>query len=124
MRLRSERDLPGRQDGVYLPMVQCSQCRTTGWISRLVQGSSKLSQLDEIYNTWFAKRPEATRFYAAASIQRSHVDGLLSVCVVACGATAIKGCLSGYLGHQELLEIFHVTAQKTQVRGAGPVHGT
>ena len=33
-------------------MVQCSQCRTTGWLSRLVQGSNKLStQLDEIYNT-------------------------------------------------------------------------
>jgi DEAD/DEAH box helicase domain-containing protein len=28
--LRSERDLPGERDGVYLPMVQCRQCRTTG----------------------------------------------------------------------------------------------
>ena len=43
VRLRSERDLPGMRDGVYLPMVQCSQCRTTGWLSRLVPGSSKLS---------------------------------------------------------------------------------
>lgn len=118
VRLRSERDLPGERDGVYLPMVQCSQCRTTGWISRLVQGSSKLStQLDEIYNTWFAKRPEATRFYAAASIQRSHVDGLFERLCVACGTLqqSKDACLA--CGHQELLEIFHVTAQKTQVRG-------
>ena len=118
VRLRSERDLPGERDGVYLPVVQCSQCRTTGWISRLVQGSSKLStQLDEIYNTWFAKRPEATRFYAAASIQRSHVDGLFERLCVACGTLqqSKDACLA--CGHQELLEIFHVTAQKTQVRG-------
>lgn len=118
VRLRSEGDLPGERDGVYLPMVQCRQCRTTGWISRLVQGSSKLSnQLDEIYNTWFSRRPEAARLYAAASIQRSHVEGIFERACVACGTLqqAKDECLA--CGHRELLEVFHVTAQKTQVRG-------
>jgi DEAD/DEAH box helicase domain-containing protein len=118
IRLRSERDLPGERDGVYLPMVQCSQCRTTGWLSRLVQGSSRLSvQLDEIYNTWFARRPEATRLYAAESIRRSHVDGFVERACVSCGTLqqAQDACLA--CGHQELLTVFHVTAQKTQVRG-------
>ena len=118
VRLRSERDLPGDRDGVYLPMVQCSQCRTTGWLSRLVQGSSKLSiQLDEIYNTWFARRPEATRLYAAASIRRSHVEGIVERACVACGTLqqAKDACLA--CGCQDLLDVFHVTAQKTQVRG-------
>ena len=83
--LRSERDLPGMRDGVYLPMVQCSQCRTTGWLSRLVPGSSKLStQLDEIYNTWFSRRPEAARLYAAASVGRTRVDGVNQFACVAC----------------------------------------
>jgi DEAD/DEAH box helicase domain-containing protein len=58
-------------------MVQCSQCRTTGWLSRLVQGSNKLStKLDEIYNTWFSRRPEAARLYAAKSLGRPHVEGV------------------------------------------------
>lgn len=118
VRFRSERDLASERDGVYLPLVQCSQCRTTGWISRLVQGSSKLStQLDEVYNTWFAKRPEATRFYAAASIGRSHVDGVVERVCVACGTLqhSADECLA--CGHKELLSVFRVTALKTQVRG-------
>lgn len=119
VRLRSERDLPGQRDGVYLPMVQCSQCRTTGWISRLVQGSSKLStQLDEVYNTWFSRRPEATRFYAASSIQRnSQVDGIYERLCVACGTLQQSKEACQACGNQELLEVFRVTAQKTQVRG-------
>lgn len=117
-KLRSERDLPGERDGVYLPMVQCNQCRTTGWLSRLVQGSTKVStQLDEIYNTWFSRRPEATRLYAAQSIQRSHVDGIEERVCVACGTLqqAQEACLA--CGHQELLHVFRVTAQKSQTRG-------
>ncbi|KXU87114.1 DEAD/DEAH box helicase [Caballeronia megalochromosomata] len=118
IRLRSERDLPGDRDGVYLPMVQCSQCRTTGWLSRLVQGSSKLSvQLDEIYNTWFGRRPEATRLYAAESIRRSHVEGIDERVCVSCGTLQQAQDVCAACGHQELLNVFHVTAQKTQLRG-------
>lgn len=118
VKLRSERDLPAVRDGVYLPMVQCSQCRTTGWLSRLVQGTTRLStQLDEVYNTWFSRRPEAARLYAAESIARSHVDGVAERVCVACGTLqqGAEECLA--CGHQELLPVFRVTAQKTQVVG-------
>ncbi|WP_210147840.1 DEAD/DEAH box helicase [Aromatoleum petrolei] len=118
VRLRSERDLPGERDGVYLPMVQCSQCRTTGWISRLVPGSSKLStQLEEIYNTWFSRRPEAARFYAATSFKRSQVAGMREHVCVACGNTqqGTGPCIA--CGHQELLDAFRVTAQQSHVVG-------
>ncbi|PTR17227.1 DEAD/DEAH box helicase domain-containing protein [Nitrosospira sp. Nsp2] len=116
--LRSERDLPSQRDGVYLPMVQCTQCRTTGWLSRLVQGTSKLStKLDEIYNTWFSGRPEVARFYASSSVRQSHVDGVTQRVCGACGnLQATDGaCLA--CGHQELLSIFRVTAQRSQVFG-------
>lgn len=119
VKFRSERDLPSQRDGVYLPLVQCSQCRTTGWISRLVEGSSRLStQLDEVYNTWFAKRPEATRLYANASVgPRSHVDGVRQWVCVGCGTLqhADGECLA--CGHKELMQVFRVTARKTQQRG-------
>lgn len=116
--LRSERDLPSARDGVYLPMVQCSQCRTTGWLSRLVQGSSKLStKLDEIYNTWFSRRPEAARLYAAKSLGRSHVQGVHQYACVACGNVQAgeDACLA--CAHQELLHVFQVTAQRSQLVG-------
>ena len=118
VRLRSERDLPGERDGVYLPMVQCSQCRTTGWLSRLVQGSSKLStQLDEIYNTWFSRRPEAARLYAASSIGRPQVDGVNQHVCVACGNVQPGDATCLACSHQELLPVFRVTAQRSQAVG-------
>jgi DEAD/DEAH box helicase domain-containing protein len=118
VQLRSERDLPAERDGVYLPLVQCRQCRTTGWLSRLVQGSSKLStKLDEIYNTWFSRRPEAARLYAAGSIGRPQVEGVNQHACVACGnlQQGDAACLA--CGHQELLPVFRVTAQRSQVVG-------
>ena len=122
VQLRSERDLPGARDGVYLPMVQCRQCRTTGWVSRLVQGSNKLStQLDEIYNTWFSRRPEAARLYAASSLGRPHVVGVNQHVCVTCGNLQSAGSETGATclacAHQELLPVFRVTAQRSQVVG-------
>lgn len=116
--LRSERDLPGERDGVYLPLVQCRQCRTTGWISRLVQGSNKLStKLEEIYNTWFSRRPEAARFYAARSIGRPLAEGVTEQVCVSCGNVqqGKEACLA--CGHQSLMPIYRVTAQQTRVVG-------
>jgi DEAD/DEAH box helicase domain-containing protein len=116
--LRSERDLPGERDGVYLPMVQCRQCRTTGWISRLVQGSNTLStHLEEIYNTWFSRRPEATHFYAACSVGRPLAEGLHEWACVSCGNVqqGNQTCLA--CGHQTLMPIYRVTAQQARVVG-------
>ena len=62
--LRADKDLKARPDGLYLPLIQCSECHTTGWLSRLAPASHKLSnRLDEIYNTWFSGRSEAVRLY-------------------------------------------------------------
>lgn len=116
--LVSERDLPGQRDGVYLPMIQCTQCRTTGWLSRLVPTSNKLStQLDEIYNTWFSSRAEVSRLYPASALGRSYVDGIVEQACTTCGNTqqgkeACQAC-----GHQELLPVFRVVAHRTAVVG-------
>src|SRR5207249_2189898 len=41
--LRADKDLKARPDGFYLPLMQCSECHTTGWLSRLAPASRKLS---------------------------------------------------------------------------------
>jgi len=33
--LRADKDLKARPEGLYLPLIQCSECHTTGWLSRL-----------------------------------------------------------------------------------------
>ncbi|WP_043341662.1 DEAD/DEAH box helicase [Belnapia moabensis] len=118
VRLCSERDLPGARDGVYLPMVQCRQCRTTGWLSRIVQGSNKLStDLDEIYNTWFGRRPEAARLYPATSVGRSQVAGISQYACVSCGNVQPGDAACIACAHHEVAPVFRVTAQRTQVSG-------
>lgn len=114
VRLRSSADVAANPDGVYLPMIQCSECHTTGWLSRLVQGSSKLStQLDEIYNTWFAGRPEATRLYAAQSVKRPQVEGVVQHACVACGNLQQANGACQACGQQELLAVYKVIAQRS-----------
>ena len=55
--LKASADLKSKPVGMYLPLVQCSQCHTTAWVSRLPNGRNKLSdKLDEIYNAWFGGR--------------------------------------------------------------------
>lgn len=114
VRLRAEADLGANPNGVYLPLVQCSECHTTGWLSRLVAGSSRLStKLDEIYNTWFAGRPEAARIYAATSVKQPQVEGLLQLACVACGNLQQADGACQACGHQELLSVFKVIAQRS-----------
>ncbi len=116
--LVSERDLPGQRDGVYLPMIQCTQCRTTGWLSRLVQGSSRLStSLDEIYNTWFGTRPEVSRIYPASAFGRSYVDGIVDQACTVCGNTQQNTETCQACGEKGLAPVFRVVANRTSVVG-------
>ena len=118
VRLRSSADVPANPDGVYLPLVQCIGCRTTGWLSRKVESSSRLStQLDEIYNTWFSGRPEVARLYAAASFRRPQVGGLTQDLCTACGTLQAQGhktCLA--CSQESLLSVFYVTAKRSFTR--------
>jgi DEAD/DEAH box helicase domain-containing protein len=118
VRLRSSADVPANPDGIYLPLIQCIGCRTTGWLSRKVESSSRLStQLDEIYNTWFAGRPEVARLYAAESFRRPQVDGLIQDLCTACGTLQSQGhktCLA--CSQESLLAVFYVTAKRSFTR--------
>jgi len=116
--LRSSGDVSANPDGIYLPLVQCTECRTTGWLSRLVPSSNKLStKLDEIYNTWFARRPESARFYASASVKRPQVEGITQWACVSCGnlQQGNKSCQA--CGQEDLLSVFKVTAQTSFTLG-------
>ena len=84
--LRSDADLAAAPGALYLPLVQCSECHTTGWLSRVAPGTSKVStKRDEIYNTWFARRPEAVRLYPGPRLPRREVDGRDQHLCASCG---------------------------------------
>lgn len=116
--LRSSADIPGNPEGIYLPLVQCTECRTTGWLSRLVASSNKLSnKLDEIYNTWFARRPESARLYATASVKRPQVEGINQWACVVCGNLQQGKETCQACGQEDLMSVFRVTAQTSFTLG-------
>ena len=61
--IRADSDVRREQGKLYLPLIRCGDCHTTGWLSRMSGGQSRLStDLDEIYNTWFSWQPEVYAF--------------------------------------------------------------
>ena len=116
--LVAERDLPADRNGVYLPLLQCNQCRTTGWLSRLPPGQSKVStELDQVYDTWFGKKPEVVRLYAAESVSGDHVDRLEKQVCTSCGTLQRSDDACIACGHRELLKVFQISATRSLTRG-------
>ena len=118
VRLQHASQLGANPAGLHLPLVQCIECHTTGWLSRLPEGTQKLStQLDEIYNTWFGGRPDATRFYAAEGLARTQTAGVFQSVCTACGQLQHGQPPCQACGHHELLAVFRATGRRSFSRG-------
>ena len=116
--LRPDKDLKAHPDGLYLPLLQCSECHTTGWLSRLAPASHKLStRLDEIYNTWFSGRSEAVRLYPGAVWPRPSVAGVPQHVCCACGNVQSNPGTCQACGHDELVAVFRTTGTRSRTRG-------
>lgn len=116
--MRADADLAAAPGGLYLPLVQCSECHTTGWLSRLAPGSSKVStRRDEIYSTWFARRPEAVRLYPGRRLPLREVDGRDQHICAACGNLQDLGEKCDACAHTELVAVFRTTGTRTSTRG-------
>ena len=125
--LRAESDVKREPGKLYLPLLQCADCHTTGWLSRLPSGQSKLStDLDEIYNTWFSGQPEALRLYSSAGLSRPLCDGIAQRVCTQCGhlQSGPGECVA--CGHSDLVDVFRVTANRTTTTSsrAFPILGT
>ncbi len=118
--LRAESDVKREPGKLYLPLLQCADCHTTGWLSRLPSGQSRLStDLDEIYNTWFSGQPEVLRLYASAGLSRPLCDGNAQRVCTQCGhlQSGPGECVA--CGHGDLVDVFRVTANRTTTSKSG-----
>jgi len=107
VRLQHASSLGANPGSIHLPLVQCRECHTTGWLTRLADGSSRVStQLEEIYNTWFAGRLESCRLYAATGMRRPQVEGNAQRLCTACGHLQQGSGACQACGHHELLDVF------------------
>jgi len=117
--LRAASDLPSVLDHLYLPLIQCSECHTTGWLAKVaMKGDNRLvPHLDEIYNTWFAHGVEAVRLYPEIEQAKAQVEGVNQHVCCNCGAlNANKGDCSK-CGSSQLVRVFRTTGQNEVRRG-------
>ena len=121
--LRADSDVKREPGKLYLPLLQCAECHTTGWLSRMPSGQSKLStDLDEIYNTWFSGQPEALRLYARAGLCRPLCDGISQRVCTQCGHLQSGPGDCAACGHSDLVDVFRVTATRTTTTAVGVTH--
>ena len=86
-RLRWAADLKAGMEGVNVPLVQCSECHSTGWLARRPASATSIDQnLEQIYNSWFQSAPEVCRLYPATAIERPRIDARLRQLCGQCGA--------------------------------------
>ena len=118
IKLRPHADLKAKPDGLYLPLVQCSECHTTGWLGKLPAGSNKLvNDLDQIYNAWFGHRTDAVRFYAPDGLKQPQLDGIASHICASCGNVQTNAGSCQACGHEELVQVFRSTGTKSSQEG-------
>jgi DEAD/DEAH box helicase domain-containing protein len=111
VQLRAGADLKANRDGLYLPLIQCAECLTTGWLGRLPAASTRLrDDLDEIYNTWFRGQLEIARFYPRR-FDQPQVEGITAYVCPTCGGVQYAPGECASCGAAELLEGFFVTGQ-------------
>ncbi len=115
--LRSAADLKAESGGIRLPLVQCSECRTTGWLARRPANAPRLDhELETVYNAWFRAAPEVARLYPR--------EGL---CAPQCAARSVQLCSQcGGLqdapgvcvscGHDELVPVWDMLEQRQSIR--------
>lgn len=118
--LRASSDLKPQKGVLHLPLIQCADCHTTGWLGRMIIGQSKVrSDLDEIYNTWFGRQPEALRLYSNVGISRPLCEGVPQRLCTSCGnlQTGNGDCIS--CGLKEWVDVFRITATTTTTTAAG-----
>lgn len=118
--LRADSDVKREPGKLYLPLLQCADCHTTGWLSRLPNGQTRVAtDLDEIYSTWFSGQSETLRIYARAGLPRPLCDGIAQRVCVQCGHLQTGPGECAACGHGDLVDVFRVTAKRVTTTQAG-----
>jgi len=117
--LASSSDLGSTATAINLPLIQCSDCRTTAWLTRLSNhGGNELStDLEKIYNGWFGRATEIVRLYPGLSRAVAQVDGITQIACGDCGKLNAPGDECPDCGSSNVVTVFRTTGQVEATRG-------
>jgi DEAD/DEAH box helicase domain-containing protein len=111
--------------GIYLPLIQCSECHTTGWLTRMGKTQTVVTRdLDQIYQGWFSRSPESLRLYPKEGVRETLGQASEAKLCTICGAMNPNDnreeCLDCHSG--ELLPVWSIAEIKPVQRGGVPYH--
>ncbi|NCT69100.1 MAG: DEAD/DEAH box helicase [Rhodanobacteraceae bacterium] len=110
--LYSAADLKATAERLHLPLVQCSECRTTGWLARRPANATQLDrELETIYNAWFRAAPDVARLYPRAGLESPQCEARgIHLCGQCAGVQDASGsCV--LCGHDELVAVWEMLEQ-------------
>ena len=124
VRLYSDKDLPGNRSELFLPLIQCTNCHSTAWLSRLPGTASKVSHnLEEIYNGWFGANPDVVRLYPEKGFsKRLPVDGMEQMLCADCGQLQGHGAECSSCSSDRLIGVFRTSAVRSSDKGEAKVN--
>ncbi|WPU55888.1 DEAD/DEAH box helicase [Stenotrophomonas acidaminiphila] len=116
--LRLAADLKAEAGSLNLPLVQCSECRTTGWLARRPAHAPRLDhELETVYNAWFRAAPEVARLYPREGVPAPQCEKRDVHLCSQCGALQDASGVCASCGHDELVPVWEILAQRQSDRG-------
>ncbi|MEK9702728.1 MAG: DEAD/DEAH box helicase, partial [Deltaproteobacteria bacterium] len=118
VKLLPEMALP-LNSGIYLPLIQCSECHTTGWLTRMGKTQGVVTRdLDQIYQGWFSRSPESLRLYpkegVGATLGQASEAKLCTICGTPNPNDNRDECLNCHSG--ELIPVWSIGEIKSTQR--------
>lgn len=108
-------DLKPNEAQLHLPVVQCSECHSTAWLTAEKPDETKiLTELKEIYQLFFSN-DKATKvlFPVADSAQPPSGEGLVKHLCPECGHLQTASGACGACGHETTLRVFEPNLRKS-----------
>lgn len=124
VRLYSDKDLPGNRSALFLPLIQCTNCHSSAWLSRMPGTATKISHnLEEIYNGWFAANPDVVRLYPEKGCSKQlPVEGAQQLLCADCGHLQGQGAECSSCGSDRLIGVFRTSAVRSSENGQTKVN--
>ena len=120
--LKFSDDLKKNEEKLYLPLVQCAECHSTSWITRIEDGSSHVEDdLRGIYNAFFGGDKQTTVLLPLRKDQSPpEGKGLVQYLCMDCGhLQSADGQCSACL-EKHLVRVFQPDLNKSVKRGGIP----
>ena len=119
VQLLPEVELPTNPQSLYLPLIQCSECHTSGWLSQKPAAENSITpELDKIYSAWFSNNSECVRLYPQEAIRnpigQAQDRGLCCTCGLL-RASNQKNCIS--CQSQQMVRVWLVNETRQTQRG-------